>query len=149
MIKFDFTSVPLNNADLDEVEQRFSFEFPQPVRAHYLRYNGGHPDKDRFSDENGTCIVHDFFPIKISAVSTLPTLETIIRRLKVDQRLIPDHLVPFADDPFGNIYCFSTRGHDFGAIYWLKMEGRRKPGGEFIARSFVDLMAGLRSKELR
>jgi SMI1-KNR4 cell-wall len=149
MINFDHTSPPLVDSDLDEVELRFGFVFPKAFREHYLKHNGGHPDQHRLTDENGTYSVHDFFPIKTSAIRTLGTLEKCIQWLKIDQPILPSHLVPFANDSFDNLYCFSTREQDYGAIYWLKMEGKRKPGGEFVAASLDDFLGKLRSKEAK
>jgi SMI1-KNR4 cell-wall len=147
MINFGGTSPPLTDFDLNEVERRFGFIFPSAFRRHYLKQNGGHPDKRYFVDENGTRILHDFLPIKASAIATLGTLETNVQRLKVERHLIPPHLVPFANDPFGNFYCFSVGEQDYGAIYWLKMEGKRKPGGDFLSPSLDDFLAALKTEE--
>jgi len=142
---FTHTSVQLVDADLNEVEQRFNFKFANEFREHYLKCNGGQPDKNLFADANGICIVHDFFPIKTSAIATLCTLETSVQWLKLDQPLIPTHLVPFADDPFGNLFCFSIRDKDRGAIYWLKMEGQRKADGDFLCSSLVAFLDKLKA----
>ena len=64
--------------------------------------------------------------------------------LKIDKHLIPTHLIPFADDPFGNLYCFSVRTNDFGAIYWLSLEqlGNDKP--RFVEKSLNQFLEKLR-----
>jgi SMI1-KNR4 cell-wall len=146
MIDFEHVSLPLVDADLDEVERRFDFIFPEDLRKHYLRYNGGHPKKNRFINDGRTYILHDFLPIKASKIATLSTLEKCIEWLKVDKQIIPMYLVPFASDPFGNFFCFSTQIPDFGGIYWFKIEGRRKMEGDFLSSSFNDFLNKLRSK---
>ena len=127
MINFTRTGSPLAPADLDEIEQRFGFKFPHVFREHYLSYNGGNPDKNRFVGENGRYIVHDFLPIKGSPLGTLDTLETTIQCLKIDRQLIPTQLVPFAVDPGGDYYCFSLRPDEVGAIYLFRMERYLQP----------------------
>ena len=100
MINFTHVSATVTAADLDNVGQRCGFIFPYEVREHYLKYNGGHPDRNRFPGVKGTFVIHDFLPIQL--------VEKLIQWIKVDQRLLPEWLVPFASDPCGNFYCFSV-----------------------------------------
>ena len=148
MINFTPTGTSLAPADLDEIEQRFGFKFPQAFREHYLVHNGGSPDKNRFAGENGRFIVHDFLPMKRSALVTLDTLETTVQCLKIDQQLIPVHLVPFAVDPGGDYYCFCTRQDEEGSIYLYRMDHFREPerAAEYLAPSLGEFLSGLRKK---
>jgi hypothetical protein len=124
MINFKYNSPPLKASDIDEVESRFGFKFPQEFRELYLQCNGGRPERDRFVDERGTCIIDEFLPIKRGKYG--PPLEDAIQHVKIDKALLPDYLVPFAIDPGGQYYCFSTRSADFGAICLYRMDGRRQ-----------------------
>lgn len=36
---------------------------------------------------------------------------------------MPDHLIPIAFDPFGNLVCLSIRRNDRGAVYFWDHEG--------------------------
>jgi hypothetical protein len=146
MIEFINTSTSIVEADLDAVEQRFGFIFPCEIREHYLRANGGQPTRNRFINAERICVVHDFLPIKASVIPTLKTLETHLKWLKIDQQVVPAHLVPFATDPFGNFYCFSVRERDYGAIYWLKMEGECRPEGDLLAVSLNAFLDELKAK---
>ena len=78
MIDFNYTESALVAADLDEVERRFGFRFPQEFRDFYLQVNGGRPKKDRFVDDKGTCVVDKFMPIKHGKPSL--TLSTTFRK---------------------------------------------------------------------
>jgi len=146
-MQFEHTSPKIADADLDEVELRFGFRFPSEFRAHYLVHNGGRPRRNYFIDRKRVWVVQQFLPIKQSVTSKVSTLERCIQWLNVEQALIPDHLIPFANDSFGNLYCFSTREENCGAIYWLKMEGRRKTDGEFLSDSLDDFLKRLKTKE--
>lgn len=138
MINFTHFSPTITASDLDNFEQRFGFIFPAVIREQYLKYNGGCPDRNRFTGAKGTFLVHDFIPIRM--------LEKLIQWLKIDQKVLPDGLVPFANDPFGNFYCFSVSQEDFGAIFWCEAEGYARHRTEFLARSFDEFMANLKCK---
>lgn len=146
MIQFTNPGPPLVSADLDEIENRFGFKFPGSFRSHYLKYNGGHPNPNRFVDNKGTCIIHDFLPLKRSNIKGLSTLEADLQYTKIDRDILPRHLIQFAVDPFGNYYCFSIRREDFGAIYWIKMEGEQKSDGDFLSPSLDDFLGRLKAK---
>ena len=147
MIRFKYTSTPLVAAELDEVEQCLGFRFPPGFRDLYLQFNGGRPEKDRFVDDKGPCIVDSFLPIKY-AIPALSTLELSFRRVKIDQSLVPDHLVPFAVDPFGNYYCFSIREQDVGAIFLVLMDKHDPQSAiEYLTPSLSSFLAELRTKD--
>lgn len=147
MINFVHAASRLLPSDLDDVERRFDFCFPRVVREHYLGHNGGCPDKNRFSNERGTFIIDSFIPVKASALPTAPILETVLQRLKAVAGTTPWQLIPFADDPCGNFYCFSVGQEDFGAIYWFEAEGYGQHRTEFLARSLDEFMANLKCKD--
>jgi len=146
MMTFKYASSQLSESDLDEVECRFGFRFPPDFRRLYLQSNGGRPDRDRFVDANGSCIVDAFLPIKY-ARPPLNLFEKSIEWLKLDQRLVPDHLVQFAVDPFGNLFCFSTKADEFGAIYWFRTERNRARHAEFLSPSLDDFLGRLKAKD--
>lgn len=45
-----------------------------------------------------------------------------ILRLLNDEKIIPTWLIPFADEEGGNLFCFSVREKDKGAIYYYTHE---------------------------
>jgi hypothetical protein len=108
---------------------------------------GGRPEKDKFVDKVGTFIVDAVLPVKFSS-SPLSTLERSFQNVKVNHHLLPDSLVPFAIDPFGNYYCFSTREQDTGAIYFVDMErhGESASIAEYLSLSFGAFLSKLTTK---
>src|SRR5258708_7250633 len=145
MITFVSTLTPLVAADLDDVEGRFGFKFPKEFRDHYLQFNGGYPEKDRFVDHAGVCIIHEFLPIRYGNADL--TLEHSVQQVKVNSSLLPAYLVQFAVDPGGDYYCFSTRENDYGAIYMFRMDGNPQRMGEFLSTSLNEFLGKLRSRE--
>jgi cell wall assembly regulator SMI1 len=146
MINFRYTESPIVAADLDEVERRFGFRFPPEFRDLYLRFNGGRPEKDRFVDDKGTCIVHEFMPIKNGKPGL--TFEHDFQQTKVAQSLLPEHLVPFAVDPGGNFYCFSTRDDEVGAIFIFRTDyfDNPKRATEYLTSSLSAFLGALTTR---
>ena len=147
MIKFSNTKPAVTDADLNGVEKRFAFRFPPEFRELYLRTNGGTPDPNRFVDKKGPCIVHEFLPIKYAGTG-ISTVERSIQRLKVEQALLPKHLVQFAVDPGGDYYCFSIRPDEVGAIYLFHMDHYHEPerAVEYLAGSLGEFLSELKRK---
>ena len=49
-------------------------------------------------------------------------MEKTLELLRADDDVIPDWLIPFAEEDGGNLFCFSVRESDFGAIYYYDHE---------------------------
>ncbi len=106
--------------DLDRIEQKFHVKIPADVREHCLAYNGGYPEKPIFTDENGNEYSVDLF-IPVRDGKKRP-MEKTLELLRADDGVIPEWLIPFAEEDGGNLFCFSVRESDFGAIYYYDHE---------------------------
>ena len=102
-------------SDLQAVQESCGFKFPPEFREHYLRHNGGEPQRYVFRSGEKVLAVHAFLPVKNGPEGGL--FEDTYRRLKEERAVFPEHLVPFAVDPVGDYFCFSVRSGDEGAIY--------------------------------
>ena len=112
------------------------------VRDFYLAANGGRPEKDRFVYSEQMCTIQEFLPIKHRRKGL--TLEANLERVK---SLLPDHLIPFAVDPGGDYFCFSTRLEEFGAIFAYRMDCHDKSKAtKLLAASLTSLIGGLVTK---
>jgi len=110
----------LTERDLEEIEKKFSFKIPKDIRHHYLKYNGGYPEKCIFEDNNGKQYeVEHFIPIKNKAGSR--DLETVLHLLREDS-ILPNWLIPLAEEAGGDFYCYSLRNHELGAVYYWSHE---------------------------
>ncbi|MEB3750761.1 SMI1/KNR4 family protein [Geobacillus sp. FSL W8-0032] len=105
--------------DIQEIELKYHFTFPEEFKEHYLSYNGGEPEKYVFVDEDGDeYIIQQFIPIK----GGNRDFDTTLRDLRRDG-IIPDWLIPFAEEPSGDLYCFSIAEGSEGDIYlWYHEE---------------------------
>jgi len=110
----------ITEKDLRHVEQKFKFKYPEEVREHFLMYNGGYPKKAVFNGEGrSTYEVNYFIPIKSKDVEDI---RKVLELLRDEEDIIPSWLIPFADDIGGDLFCFSTREIDNGAIYYYSHE---------------------------
>lgn len=106
--------------DLDRIEQKFHAKIPKEIREHCLAYNGGYPPKPIFTDKNGVEYSVDLFiPVWDGKKRSM---EKTLELLRADDNVIPDWLIPFAEEGGGNLFCFSVRESDFGAIYYYDHE---------------------------
>lgn len=85
-----------------------------------IYYNGGYPEKCIFVDADGRKYeVEHFIPIKNS--SNKRSLEKVLSLL-YDDKVLPSWLIPLADEAGGDLYCYSLRENEIGAIYYWSHE---------------------------
>ncbi|WP_210642062.1 SMI1/KNR4 family protein [Pseudomonas sp. Tri1] len=111
--KFSDYEKAITPADLDHLESVIGKKLPAPFRNHYLKYNGGMPERAYWVSE-------DFFdPIEVASFRPIaygePTLLSTYQ-LMLKKQVLPAHLLPFADDLGGNFFCLNL---DSGAISYF------------------------------
>jgi cell wall assembly regulator SMI1 len=120
--KFINTKEILTDEDISDIEKKYKFTFPKDIREHYLTYNGGEPERCVFVDEDGDeYVVQRFIPIKHKNKRGGGNLETTLDMLRVDE-ILPNWLIPFAEEPGGDLFCFSVDEDEEGAIYYWSHE---------------------------
>jgi len=61
---------------------------------------------------------------------------------KIEERRMPDNLVPIGDDPGGNLICISVSGKDCGSLLFWNLEGEADvEEGEVASYENVSLIA--------
>ena len=139
----------ITDSDLNNVERDLGFRFPPQFRDMYLQYNGGQPGGRRrlFENDEGSWVVHGILPIKHLS-GPVSILERSFYVVRVKNQLIPSFLDPFAFDPFGNYFCFSTRVDDFGAIYFCCMDARDpRRTAKLLSRSLNEFLENLKPND--
>jgi len=145
MVHFTETEQPLTSNDLAKVELAFGFSFPADFRDHYLRHNGGRPQKSLFKKDDTVFVVSEFLPIKYGNM----LFEDCFRDLKIEREVLPEHLVGFAVDPGGDYYCFSVRDNDYGSIWIYRGEHSDDPerAVEYLAPSLTKFLESMEPDE--
>lgn len=105
--------------DILYIENKYKFKFPDEIREHFLTFNGGRTERRAFLDEEYEFVVQQFIPIKDDDDGR--DLDTVLDTLRHDNT-IPNWLIPFADEPSGDLYCFSLDEDELGAIYYWDHE---------------------------
>ena len=108
----------LSEEEIGAFEKEFGFEMPSAIRAHYLAFNGGYPEKSVFTAADGECYtVNYFYAINGEEGHSLNKNLPLLR----DENIMPQWLIPLADDEGGNLFCYSLRPDD-NAIYYYDHE---------------------------
>lgn len=128
---------PITLSDIKEVETKYHFEFPEALRNLLLVHNGGSPDKMIFSKGTQDYVASDFMPIKSKKAKDL----TIPATLDDIGDIIPNNVIPFVMDPFGNYIVFDKTD---GNIYFLDMEDQSLV---FLSDDFEKFMSSLKEDE--
>lgn len=111
--KFSGSSSAITAADLDHLESAIGKALPPPFRNHYLKYNGGTPERTYWQDEDfeEPIEVSVFKPISEGESTVLSTYQLMLKK-----KVIPAHLLPFANDWGGNFFCLNL---DTGAVSYF------------------------------
>jgi hypothetical protein len=112
-LEISLSEKKLEIAELDAFEQQFKLKLPAEYKDFILQFNGGKPNKDRFSTQNGKIWVDFFDAIKYGDYPLEETLKT----MKLYEQILPEHLFPIGYDPGGNQICISLAEVDYGTMF--------------------------------
>jgi cell wall assembly regulator SMI1 len=116
-LHFKEVSDPLTAADLAAIENQLGISLPLPLKEHFLKYNGGYPEKDNYIWSDGTLTtINCFGSFKSKGFFNI---EALYIDLVVAENYISSGILPFATDDGGNFFCISCRKIDTGFIYYF------------------------------
>ena len=151
---FQRVSKPLMLEDITQVELDLGILIPNEVKIHYLQHNGGLPDPNTWIIDEDFGIWHSvstFFPMRYpSDFSTGITIESVYKQGQEKDFLLRD-LVPFANDPGGNFFCFDPNGqvYFYSMDDWdqnLSKDENKLKSKRFLTNSFSAFVEGLTSE---
>ena len=102
---------------LIEFEEKLGARLPEDFREYLLKYNGGLPEPNNFNIHNDCSSIHHMFGIHDG-----PEYTSLKWNVEINTTAIPNLLMPFADDPFGNILCIGVKGDVKGEIFFWDHE---------------------------
>lgn len=124
--EFSDVAPALSESDMRAVEREIGYQLPAELRQHYLRINGGAPERRYFLTKDGMELeINEFRPIAHRARPKQITIESTILDLVKTRRLIPEALVPFAVNSGGDFYCVDRRDQ---SIVYYTMDDCLNPG---------------------
>ena len=146
--KFVQTEKPIKLEDIEEIEIKYGFSFPKDFKTLYMKYNGGSPEKYLYRLEDIVLVVSEFLPVKYG--TDKEQLEYYYKDLVLDEKILPNYLVPFAIDPGGDFFCFSIRKEeDYGSIYIWRHEEYENPDAAllYVCCSLEEFIDGLKEEQ--
>jgi len=123
MVEFSETEQPLTTHEIENIERFVGLNFPNEYKKHLLKFNGGRCLPNIFTFiENGkvTSSCGDWFLAIYDG--KYDNLKNYIENYKIEEKRLPDHMLPIAHDPGGNLICISCDGDDSGMIYFWDHE---------------------------
>ncbi|HBZ95236.1 MULTISPECIES: SMI1/KNR4 family protein [unclassified Pseudomonas] len=147
---FSNTEASVDLAQLNSFEAKVGKKLPDEFRTHYLKYNGGVPDRTYWvgAEIEEPLEVASFKPISDSPSNLLSTYLSMR-----DKQVIPENLLPFANDWGGNYFCLNV---DSGLVSYfttdnfyaeLSFEENQKKSETVICSSFTNFVQGLVHEE--
>ena len=123
--RFSDTEKKIKNDDFLKLEESLSKKLPESFISHYLKYNGGIPDKDWVPGRGDfePTIIQEFFPIYTDGMTDELRSECLLEHyLKmVKMKVVEKDWLPFAVDPGGNFYVLNLNNE---CIYYIVTEGK-------------------------
>lgn len=139
---FSETVKQLMPDDIREIETKLNIELPKQLVEHYLKFNGGIPDKPFFysvvSDVETS--VHAFLPMRYTDEIGY-TLEDGYLDFK-NRKIIPEKFLPFAHDAGGNPFCINLENGQV-VIIWLDLGEVDEDAIRFLADDFDGFLDAL------
>ncbi|MBC7382684.1 MAG: SMI1/KNR4 family protein [Bacteroidia bacterium] len=123
MVTFSRTAKNIELSRIEELERHVKLTFPIEYKVHLQTNNGGQCYPNIFSffelGNHTESSVNWFFAIFEGEYNNL---KEYIDIYKIEEKRLPNHILPIASDPGGNLICISCRESDYGYIYFWDHE---------------------------
>lgn len=129
---------------ISKVEYIFGIEFPRDYVECIIKNNGGYPKPNRFNLNGNEEVFNNFLSFDEEDSSNI-----INAYNDVKDRLI-EKVIPFAEDPFGNLLCFDYRNSEQPIIVFWEHEkafNNKENAISFICNTFSELLNMLHESE--
>jgi len=136
------TSQSLLPEDLTALQDQFNIKLPPDFKEHYLKFNGGYPEKRHFQwPDQQTTRINAFKSIKYEGFGSFEETYTDLVLL---EEYLPAGILPFAVDDGGNFFCISARDEDYNNIYYCNNDDYNPENNEehltWLTNNFGDFL---------
>jgi hypothetical protein len=126
---------PVMDKVIQSVEQYFQITFPKDFIACVKKHNGGYPSRKAFDFEGHAGAVF------LALLSFNRDEEgNIIEEYQDIRERLPQRVVPFGLDPFGNYLCFDYRRSAMPTIVFWDHEKFSEDAISYVCDSFEELL---------
>lgn len=108
----------LTREEIHDFEVRYNLHLPEEYIRFLLSHNGGSPDKVYFIENGADLVVNTFWSLSKEKYN----LERYYTEMVIQDKELPEKILPIGDDAFGNAICLSCRDEDFGKVYFWDHE---------------------------
>lgn len=123
----------VSEENIQVVEAELKIEFPKDFITNIKKYDGGYPKPNKIMVEGQDEVVNNL-------VSFLEADASFILDIIGDIENFRDsNLVPIAEDPFGNLFCYSFKENAYEIVFWSHEKGSVK----HVCNNFEELIAML------
>lgn len=138
-LEWRFVKEPVTETILLDLEKHLKVSLPRAYRQLVKEVNGGRPSRKVVALSDGReLVVKSFLNMDPAAKGGVLDVKGWLKDI------LPDNVVPFANDPFGNYFCFKykrlTRKAELKVYYW-NHENREL---SFVADSFEGFLGKLK-----
>ena len=140
------TAKQLTLDDIRAIEIKLNIKLPKQLVKHYLKFNGGIPEKPVFysDDSDIETSVHTFLPMKYKDEVGY-TLEDGYLDFK-NRKVIPEEFLPFALDAGGNLFCINLESGQV-VIIWLDLGEVNEKAIRWLANDFDVFLNSLNEED--
>lgn len=124
-----------------EIANKLNISIPSDVVDFYIKNNGGFCERNTFFIGDEGYKVNEFLSFGVGESS----IETSYQVVFIENKEMPDYLVPFAVDAGGDYFCFDTSRDGFGRIFFFESEYYDEPERSvvYLAKTFSDFISKL------
>ena len=128
------------NQDLESIVDYVGVQLPSDYVAFVRNHNGASPNPRCLTLPNGhNVVLNRLLRVEADAVDCI---RASMDALRDEHRIV--NLIPFADDPFGNLFCFEYAKREFkGVVFW----DHESNSTIKICTTFTDLIGNLHEEE--
>ena len=118
----------INAEDIADFENEVGIKFPEDYKRFMLKSNGGTPEEewlydffDEVTEVENTSVIREFFSLFSDEAVKMSNLKKIYKTMTYEE-MIPNDMLPIADDPGGNVIGISLNKDDYGYVYFINHE---------------------------
>lgn len=143
-LKISGSQSPVNKENISWLESKIKYRLPSSYSYFLLKYNGGCPELDTYSNNKGEWAINNFFHLhnNLSLAKDSNSTEDILWNYNHKWKDAKKSLLPFAKDGGGNLFCLDMEGNEKHPIIFWSHEAPN-PDGIIIAEDFEGFINNL------
>ncbi|MBS6396462.1 MAG: SMI1/KNR4 family protein [Clostridiales bacterium] len=119
---------------VDHVESILKVDFPEDFLCIIKKYDGGYPTPNKITINGNIEVVNNL-------VSFLEDDESFILDIfEETEYLKSTHLIPIAEDPFGNLFCYDFQDEEKRIVFWNHED---TDVSQFVCATFTEFVGML------